>query len=207
MHLPDGIIPLWQSAIYWIITIITMALYLFKVSKTEENEKRVVLTAILAAAAIAASSISIPSPFGVPLHFFLIPLVAILLGPLSGVAVAFLCLIVQFFLLGFGGITTLGANTLTIGVALSFSTYIFYKLLLGLDERLSIFSSTLMGIFAATMVQVFILILAGAATLEMLMATLIPFYLFIGLIEGTANVIIMSFIAKVKPELLKLNKI
>lgn len=184
-----------------------MALYLFKVSKTEENEKRVVLTAILAAAAIAASSISIPSPFGVPLHFFLIPLVAILLGPLSGVAVAFLCLIVQFFLLGFGGITTLGANTLTIGVALSFSTYIFYKLLLGLDERLSIFSSTLMGIFAATMVQVFILILAGAATLEMLMATLIPFYLFIGLIEGTANVIIMSFIAKVKPELLKLNKI
>lgn len=207
MHLPDGIIPLWQSAIYWIITIITMALYLFKVSKTEENEKRVVLTAILAAAAIAASSISIPSPFGVPLHFFLIPLVAILLGPLSGVAVAFLCLIVQFFLLGFGGITTLGANTLTIGVALSFSTYIFYKLLLGLDERLSIFSSTLMGIFAATVVQVFILILAGAATLEMLMATLIPFYLFIGLIEGTANVIIMSFIAKVKPELLKLNKI
>lgn len=207
MHLPDGLIPLWQSIIYWILAIITLALYLFKLSRTEETEKRVVLTAVLAAAAIAASSISIPSPFGVPLHFFLIPLVAILLGPLSGVAVAFLCLVVQFFLLGFGGITTLGANTLTIGVALSFSTYIFYKLLLGLDERLSIFSGTLMGIFTATMVQVLILILTGAATLEMLMATLIPFYLFIGVIEGIANVFIVSLISKLKPELLKMDKI
>ncbi len=207
MHLPDGIITLWQSLIYWILVIITIIIYLFKVSKNEENEKRIVFTAVLAAAAIVTSSISIPSPFGVPIHFFLIPLVAILLGPLSGVAVAFLCLIVQFFLFGFGGITTLGANTLTIGIALSFSTYIFYKFTLELNESLSVFSGTLMGIVIATLTQVMILMSAGVATLEMLMATLIPFYLFIGVIEGATNVFIVSFIAKVKPELLKLNKI
>lgn len=206
MHLPDGLIPLWQSVIYLVLTIITLALYLFKLSKSEEKEKITINTAILSAATIAVSSLSIPSPFGVPLHFFVIPLVAILLGPLNGVAVAFLCLVVQFFLLGFGGITTLGANTVTIGVA-SFSTYIFYKLLLGLDERLSVFSGTLMGIFTATMIQVLIIIVAGAGTLEMLMATLIPFYLFIGVIEGVANVFIISFISKVKPELLKMDKI
>jgi len=207
LHLPDGIITLWQSLIYWILVIITIIIYLFKVSKNEENEKRIVFTAVLAAAAIVTSSISIPSPFGVPIHFFLIPLVAILLGPLSGVAVAFLCLIVQFFLFGFGGITTLGANTLTIGIALSFSTYIFYKFTLELNESLSVFSGTLMGIVIATLTQVMILMSAGVATLEMLMATLIPFYLFIGVIEGATNVFIVSFIAKVKPELLKLNKI
>jgi len=207
LHLSDGLIPLWQSLIHWILAIITIMIYSFKISQSEENEKRIVFTAILAAAAVATSSISIPSPFGVPMHFFLTPLVAILLGPLSGVAVAFLCLIVQFFLLGFGGITTLGANTLTIGVALSFSTYIFYKLTLELNESLSVFSGTLMGIVIATLTQVVILMAAGVATLEMLMATLIPFYLFIGVIEGVANVFIVSFIAKVKPELLKLNKI
>ncbi|MDI6724599.1 MAG: energy-coupling factor ABC transporter permease [Methanobacterium sp.] len=207
MHLPDGLIPLWQSVIYWILTIAILIIYLFKLSRNEETEKRTVYTAIFAAAAVTVSSISIPSPFGVPMHFFLIPIVAILLGPLSGAFVAFLCLIVQFLLLGFGGITTMGANTLTIGVALSFSTYIFYKLSFELNESLSVFSGTLMGIVIATLTQVVILVAAGVATLEMLMATLIPFYLFIGVIEGVANVFIVSFIAKVKPELLKLNKI
>ncbi len=103
MHLPDGLIPLWQAAIYWILTMIILALYLYKLSKTEDKQKVLINTAILAAVTFAASSISIPSPFGVPIHLFIIPLVVILLGPLSGVAVAFLCFIAQFLFLGMGG--------------------------------------------------------------------------------------------------------
>lgn len=129
MHLPDGIIPLPQALIYWIITLIFIAIYLFKLSKTEHREKNVVYTSIFAAATVATSSLSIPSPLGVPIHFFLIPLVAILMGPLSGVIVAFLCLVIQFFLMGMGGITTLGANTLAIGVAISVVTYFFYSII------------------------------------------------------------------------------
>ncbi|MEL7668897.1 ECF transporter S component [Methanobacterium sp.] len=206
MHLPDGLIPLWQAAIYWILTIIILTVYIFKLSRTEEKEKKIVATAIFAAATFVASSLSIPSPFGVPVHFFLIPLVVILLGPLSGVAVEFLCLIVQFFFLGMGGITSLGANTVTMGIVLSFSTYLFYKLTLDLDKRLSVFAGTLMGITMATITQVLILIAAGVATLDMLMATLIPFYLFVAVIEGIANVLIVSALSGVKPELLTLNK-
>ncbi|GAB4316764.1 MAG: energy-coupling factor ABC transporter permease [Methanobacteriaceae archaeon] len=207
MHLMDGIIPLWQAAIYWIISIISISIYLIKLSKFEDKDRKVVYTAIFTAAAIAASSISIPSPIGVSMHFFLIPLVAIILGPLSGIAVAFLCLIVQFFLLGMGGATVLGANTVTIGVALSLSTYIFYKLISELDTRVGVFGGTFMGIIMATIVQVLILLWAGVANLEMLMLTLIPFYMFIAFIEGIANIFIVSFISKVKPDLLKLEKI
>jgi cobalt/nickel transport system permease protein len=156
---------------------------------------------------VAVSSLSIQSPFGVPMHFFIIPLVAILMGPLTGVAVAFLCLLLQFLFLGMGGLTTLGANVLAMGVVMSFSTYLFYKMTFDLDERLSIFAGTLMGIIMATITNVLILIMAGLASLEMLMATLIPFYLFIAIIEGLANVFIISFISKVKPEILKLDKI
>lgn len=206
MHLPDGLIPLWQAAIYWILTITILAVYIFKLSRTEEKEKKIVGTAIFAAATFVASSLSIPSPFGVPVHFFLIPLVVILLGPLSGVAVEFLCLIVQFFFLGMGGITSLGANTVTMGIVLSFSTYLFYKLTLDLDKRLSVFAGTLMGIIMATITQVLILVTAGVATLDMLMATLIPFYLFVAVIEGIANVLIISTLSSVKPEILTLNK-
>lgn len=206
LHLPDGLIPLGQATIYWVLTLVVLAVYIFKLSRIEEKEKKMVATAIFAAATVVASSLSIPSPFGVPVHFFLIPLVVILLGPLSGVAVEFLCLIVQFFFLGMGGITSLGANTVTMGIVLSFSTYLFYKLTLDLDKRLSIFAGTLMGIIMATITQVLILLVAGVATLDMLMATLIPFYLFVAVIEGIANVLIVSALSSVKPELLTLNK-
>ena len=133
MHVPDGIIPLSQSAIYWIISILTVIIYTYKISRDEDKEKRVFTTALLVVASIIGSSLSIPSPLGVPIHFFIIPLVAIILGPLSGSVVAFLTLIIQYFFLGMGGFTTLGANTLTIGVVHSFSTYIFYTLLKDLD--------------------------------------------------------------------------
>lgn len=207
MHLPDGLIPLWQAVIYWILAIIPLIIYAFKLSKSQQKDKLIINTGIFAAVTVVVSSLSIPSPFGVPLHFFIIPLVAILLGPLTGVAVAFLCLLLQFLFLGMGGLTTLGSNILAIGVVMSFSTYLFYKLTFDLDERLSVFAGTLMGIIIATITNVLILVFAGVATLEILMATLIPFYLLIAVIEGVANVVIVSVISKVKPEILKLDKI
>ena len=207
MHLSDGLIPLWQAAIYWILTIAILALYMYKLSKTEEKEKVMVNTAILAAVTIAASSISIPSPFGVPIHLFIIPLVVILLGPLSGVMVAFLCFIVQYFILGMGGMTSLGANVVTMGIVMSFSTYYFYKFTAELDDRLSIFSGTFMGIIMATVAQILIMLAAGVATLEVLLATLVPFYLFVGIVEGVINIFILLSVLKLKPELAQVEKI
>ena len=207
MHLPDGIIPLWQTLIYWILTLIFLALYLCKISREKQREKIIINTAVITAATVVVSSLSIPSPFGVPIHFFLIPLAAILLGPLTAVTVAFLCFTVQFLFLGMGGLTTLGVNTMTMGIVMSFSTYIIYKLTLSLDENLSIFSGTFMGIIFATVAQILILIGASVATLELLLTTLIPFYLFVAVIEGITNVFIINFISKIKPEMLKLDKI
>ena len=200
MHLPDGLIPLWQAAIYWILTIILLTLYTFKLSKTEDKQKIIINTAILAAVTFAASSISIPSPFGVPVHLFMIPLVVILSGPLSGVAVAFICFIVQFLFLGMGGITSLGANVVTMGIMMSFSTYYFYKFTSELDERLGIFSGTFVGIIVATISQIVILLLAGVATLDVLLSTLVPFYLFVGIVEGVLNIFIILSLFKLKPE-------
>jgi cobalt/nickel transport system permease protein len=207
LHLSDGLLPLWQAAIYWILTVAVLALYMYKLSKVEEKEKVMVNTAILAAVTIVASSISIPSPFGIPIHLFIIPLVAILLGPLSGVTVAFLCFIVQFLFLGMGGITSLGANVVTMGIVMSFTTYYFYQFTRELDDRLSIFSGTFMGIIMATIAQVLILLAAGVATVEVLLATLIPFYLFVGVVEGVINIFIILSIFKLKPEMAKVEQI
>ncbi len=193
--------------VYWIISIIVVFIYMFKVSKDEDKEQRVFTTALLVVASLIGSSLSIPSPLGIPIHFFIIPLVVIILGPWSGSLVAFLTLLMQYFLLGMGGITSLGANTVTIGVVLSFSTYIFYRITRDLDFKFSIFSGSFMGIIMATLTHILILLIAGVATLEVLVATLIPFYLFITVIESLANVVVISFLAKIKPQLINMKKI
>lgn len=207
MHLPDGIVPLNQAIIYWIITFIIMAIFLYKFSKDENKEKRIISIAIFSVFTITVTSLSIPSPLGVPIHFFLIPLVAIVLGPNTSNIVSFISLLMQFLVLNMGGITILGANFLVMGFILSYVTYGFYRLLQDLNKKIAIFASTIIGIMAATFGQVAILLLSWAMNFDVLLATLIPFYLFISIIEGFANIIIISAIEKIKPEIMEINKI
>lgn len=206
MHLPDGILPIEQSIVYWLITIIIIAIFLYKFSKREEKEKTSVLIALFAVFFVVVTSLSVPSPLGVPIHFFLIPMVAILLGPYNGSIVAFFGLLVQAFALNMGGIVCFGANFLVIGVIVAFVTYGFYNLLANINDKIAIFFSTIVGIMFATFGQVFILILSGAMNLDSLLATLVPFYLFISIIEGFANTVIIYTIRKIKPEIMDLNK-
>ena len=206
MHLPDGIIPIEQSIIYWVITLIIIAIFMYLFSKNEEKERAIVSIALFSVFFIVVTSLSIPSPLGVPIHFFLIPLVAILLGPYNGAIVSFFGLLIQALVLNMGGIVCFGANFLVIGVIVAFVSYGFYRVLVNVDDRLAIFFATIAGIMFATFGQVFILILSGAMNFDSLLATLVPFYLFIGIIEGFANVIIMYFIKRMKPDLLEINK-
>ena len=59
----------------------------------------------------------------------------------------------------------------------------------------------------ATFSQVASLLISGAMNFDILLSTLVPFYLFISLIEGFANVVIITAIEKTKPEIIEINKI
>lgn len=207
MHLPDGIISFEQAMIYWIITLIIILLFFYKFSKDENKEKRIISIALFSVFTIVITSLSIPSPFGVPIHFFLIPLIAMILGPFSSTIVSFIALLMQVFTLNMGGITSLGANFILIGFILPIVTYSFYKLFLNLNKKLAIFGSTIIGIIAATFGQVGILLISGAMNFDLLLSTLVPFYLFISIIEGFCNVVIITSIEKIKPELIEINEI
>ena len=207
MHLPDGIISFEQAAIYWIITLVIISIFLYKFSKDENKEKRIISIALFSVFTMVVTSISVPSPLGVPMHFFLIPMIAIILGPLSSTIVSFVTLLMQALILNMGGITTLGANFLVMGFILSIATYGFYRVFSYLNEKVAIFASTIIGIMFATFSQVAILLISGAMNFDILISTLVPFYLFISLIEGFANVVIITAIEKTKPEIIEINKI
>lgn len=207
MHIPDGLIPMDQAIIYWVITLIVLTVFFMRVSRKVDMEKRLVLTAVLTAATVVATAISIPSPFGIPMHFFLIPLVVIILGPLNGTLVCFLALLTQAIFLGMGGVTTLGANVLVMGVSLSLVTAVIYDLFKNINSRIAIFFATIMGILTATVVQIIILLLTQTTSLEVLVASLLPFYLVVGFIEAFINVVVLELIFNARPDIASIEKV
>lgn len=207
MHIPDGLIPLEQSMIYLIISLIILAISFYYCSRKTDMSERLVLIGILTAVAVVATSVTIPSPMGIPMHFFIIPLVVLILGPFNASLVSFLALLVQAFALGMGGVTTLGVNVLDMGIILSFVVYAVYKIFVNVNDKFAIFISTLSGILAATVTQIVVLTIANTTSLNVLLASLLPYYLMIGVIEGIMNIVILEFISKTNNSILELEKV
>ncbi len=207
MHIPDGLIPFEQSVVYLAISLIILAISFYYCSKKTDMSKRLVLSGVLAAIAIVATSVTIPSPMGIPMHFFIIPLVVLILGPFNASLVSFLALLVQAFALGMGGVTTLGVNVLDMGIILSFVVYGVYKVFLNINGRLAIFIATVSGILAATVTQIIVLTIANTTSLNVLLASLLPYYLMISIIEGIVNIIILEFISRTNNSILELEKV
>ena len=207
MHIPDGSIPFEQAMVYLVVSLIIVAVSFYYVSKKTDMERRLVLSGVLTAITVVATSVTIPSPMGIPMHFFIIPLVVLILGPFNAILVSFLSLLVQALGIGEGGITTLGINVLDMGIILSCVVYFVYKLFSSINERFAVFSSTVAGILAATLIQILILVLANTTSLEVLLGSLLPYYLMIGIIEGIANVIILEFISRTNNNILEIEKV
>ena len=76
MHIPDGFIPISQCLIYYVILIV--ALYFsVKWARSNLDEKRIPLLAVLAAGIFAIMSMNMPIPFGTSGHMVGGALVAI----------------------------------------------------------------------------------------------------------------------------------
>lgn len=66
--------------------------------------------------------------------------------------------------------------------------YAFYILSKDLNQKFTIFASTIIGIMAAIFWQIMVLLISGAMNFNVLLATLIPSYLFVPIIEGFSNI-------------------
>lgn len=207
MHIPDGLLPLNQSIAYLIISFIILAIFFYHTTRKVNMSERLVITGVLTAITVVATSVTIPSPIGIPMHFFIIPLVVLILGPFNASLVAFIALLVEALALGNGGVLALGVNILNMGIILSLVVYGVYTLLKSINERFAIFTSTLAGILAATMAQLLILAVANVTSLNVLLASLLPYYLMIGVMEGVINVIIIEFISRMNRSILELEKV
>ena len=202
MHIPDGFLPLWQAAIYYIITIVALY-FALQWAKRNLDEKRVPLMAVLAAFIFAIQAMNIPIPWGTSGHMLGAALVAIVFGsPWAAVLVLAVVLTVQGFFFGDGGITALGANILDMGVIAGFTGFGVFSLLKKLNLWVAIFVAGWASIFVAALAVALEMALAGTFPLNLGLFFMGLYHAVIGIAEGAITVIAILAIQRVRPDLL-----
>jgi cobalt/nickel transport system permease protein len=207
MHIPDSFIPLDQAVIYWVIAL-PFIIMSMRWARKELDEMKVPILAALAAGIFAIQAMNIPIGMGTSGHMVGAALVAIVFGsPWAGVLVLTLVLLVQGFAFADGGITTMGANILNMGVVSGFVGYYTYAMLRrSLSINLAAFGGAWFGLFISSIVCAVQMWIAGTFPLVPGLMAMGTFHLIIGFIgEGLITSIAITAIAKSRPDLLEEN--
>lgn len=109
LHAPDGVIPLWLCAIGWLAALAFVGVASWW-SDRDGTRRRVALLAVVAAMMLVAMSAEV---IPIAYHFNLTVVGGMLLGPALSVVAAFVVEVV-LAMLGHGGITVLGINTVVL---------------------------------------------------------------------------------------------
>lgn len=207
MHIPDGFIPLAQCAIYYVILII--ALYFAgRWARSNLDEKRIPLMAVLAAGIFAIMSMNIPIPFGTSGHMVGGALVAIVfMAPEAAILVFTAVLLIQALFFGDGGITVLGANVINMAIiGGGVGLYSFKGLNKIIGKYPSIFIAAWLGTILSAIVAALEMFIAGTFPLQVGVGSMALYHAFIGIIEGVLTVIVIYALEKFRPDLLAWNR-
>ncbi|MDY3205801.1 MAG: cobalt transporter CbiM [Arcobacter sp.] len=196
MHISDGIISVEVAITTGVVATLFCAYALKKLS----NEK-IALVAALSALFFVTSFIHIP--FGpTQIHLMLLGFIGIFLGNLAFLSIS-IALILQALLLGFGGLTSLGANIIIMAMP-AFMVYLIFKLniMKKINEKIRFFLVGFIGVFISSIFLFIILVLSKEEYLAVgysVIAVNIPTMI----LEGIITLFLLLYIKKVMPTLLK----
>lgn len=196
MHISDGIISIEVATVSAVVTL-AFCVYSFK---NLTNEK-IALVASMSALFFVTSFIHIP--FGVTqIHLMLIGFIGIFLGSVAFISIA-IALILQALLLGFGGLSSLGANILVMALP-AYLVYLIFKLeiLKKLNEKVKFFLVGFLGVFISSLLLFTVLVFSKDEYLAVaysIIAVNIPTMI----LEGLVTMFLLLYIKKSMPKLLK----
>jgi cobalt/nickel transport system permease protein len=203
MHIPDAFMPLGQGAFYWIIALIFIALSL-RWARNEMSEEKIPLIAVLAAGIFVLQSFNLPVSFGTSGHLVGGALAAIILGsPLAAVFILTLVLIVQGVLFGDGGITTMGANIINMGVIGGFVGFYTFRGLMITTRNVNVagFSAAWLACVLPALACAVEMYFAGTFPLVAGLVAMGLYHALIGFIEGFVTVVAIRLIVTARPDI------
>ena len=126
MHISEGILPAGWCILWFALALPFVGWGVVQITRKKKADPSYIpLIGIFGAAVFVFSCFPIPVPVaGSTAHPAGTGMSAIFLGPFASVVVAFISLLLQALFLAHGGLTTLGANTFSMGILGSFGGYL-----------------------------------------------------------------------------------
>lgn len=206
MHIADGILPASWAAFWYLLAVpvVAMGLRAYR-KKSEISPLFRPLAGFIGAAVFVISCMPIPVPFtGTTSHPCGTGLAAILLGPWLTAAISSVTLLLQAVFLAHGGLTTLGANVLSMGVAGAFSGYAAFRMAQALGFSLFV-SAFLAGLvsdwttYAMTSAELALALHGDGPVVSLFLAIIaafVPTQVPLGIMEGFVTAFALRFLVE-----------
>ena len=212
MHISEGILPFGWCVFWFVVAAPFVALALRRLRRSSGNDLSFKpLVGLMAAAVFIISCIPVPVPVaGTCSHPCGTAMSAMLLGPLISVLVATVALLIQALFLAHGGLSTLGANIVSMGIVGSFSGFVVFRLLRGAGANLPVsgFFAGLVADWATYLTTSVILAsaLKGSDAFLSLVTKIaiafVPTQLPLGILEGAMTAGMVALLHRKRPDLL-----
>jgi cobalt/nickel transport system permease protein len=212
MHIMEGFLPgpWWQ---FWFVVSIPVVLYgIYKLNNLITKKREILpLLAVAGAYIFVLSSLKLPSVTGSCSHPTGTGMAAILFGPAISAVLGVIVLLYQALFLAHGGLTTLGANVFSMGIAGPVVAYIIFKLgmRLNLNFYVTVFLATALADWATYVITSLELALAFPAQTGGVLVSLKAFAAIFALtqiplaiIEGAITALIFKYVIQVKSDVL-----
>jgi cobalt/nickel transport system permease protein len=215
MHIPDGILPVGLWVLGLILMVFAVGFSLFRLRGMDKAKKIPLLGAVSAAMLVAMSLEILPLAY----HINLSVVAGILLGPALGFLAAFIANL-MLALMGHGGITVIGLNTLLLGSEAVLGHTLFYLF----KNRISVFwsaaTATVLTLFMTTLALISIVAVShirpelmshgdehgflpnGQVSVQTFAIMIISLGSIGWIIEAAITGAVLRFISQVKPDLL-----
>jgi len=212
MHIMEGFLPgpWWQI---WFLLAAPFVLYgLYQVREmVRENRESLPLLAVAGAFVFVLSSLKLPSVTGSCSHPTGTGLGAILFGPFVTSVLALIVLIYQALFLAHGGLTTLGANIFSMGIAGPLVAWGVYRAgkAAGINTFVTVFLAAALADLFTYVVTSIQLALAFPAEAGGFLTSLVAFSAVfavtqvpLAILEGLVIALVFKYIITVRPDLL-----
>lgn len=212
MHISEGILPLHWAALWFAIAAPFVALGVRQLNWLSHQDLAMKpLVGLLAAVVFIISCMPIPVPTaGTCSHPCGTGIAAILVGPLASVVISTVALLIQALVMAHGGLSTLGADIVSMGVVGSFAGWFAFRLLrlsgaglgaaafaAGVATDWATYLTTSLELASGIRGVEPFLPLAGKIVLAF-----VPTQLPLGLLEGAMTAGMVTLLARKRPDLL-----
>jgi len=212
MHISEGILPFGWAAFWFALALPFVAYGLYSLNKrSREDLSFKPLAGLMAAVVFIISCMPVPVPFaGTCSHPCGTGISGILVGPAISVVITAVALLIQAILLAHGGLSTLGADIVSMGVMGSFAGYFTFRILRVARMNMAVagFMAGLLADWATyltTSVELASGIKGDSAFLPLFWKVLIAFIptqLPLGILEGAITAGMVVLLYKKRPDLL-----